>query len=324
MMNSRSGYSKKILLGLLIVILAVACVDVIEKDITKEIPVLISPADSVIEYGTLTFWWTEIKGATHYRLQLVRPSFDSPQRLYLDTLVSSDRFDYNPDPGIYQWRVQGVNSAYSSAFSEHKSLEIIEGNDLGRVEIVVRSPVKDFVTSNGEISFSWDLISIADGYRFQLFNATEIVVDDTTTSNGYGYELPEVDGNYEWQITAFNETSESISERMMITLDKTAPTAPELVFPKADSLVDFAASGLEFTWTRKSTDVGQDSFVIINEDGTAVPGFSAIKLNSPSIEVSNAELIFKTDSTYLWRVISIDKAGNLSPEASRPFTVTQQ
>jgi hypothetical protein len=310
-----------ILQGLIIATLQFSCSEIIEKNISKETLELISPSDSVVQYGTLTFWWTEMEGASQYRLQLITPSFSLSHRLILDTLVSSTRFDYNPDPGLYQWHVQGVNSAYVSPFSPAKTLEILDGSDLGRVKIVLRSPINYMFSNQQQVAFSWQKVTIADHYRLQIFSSSTVILDDTTAAASYQYTLPNQDATYQWQITAFNEVSQSMSEKYTITLDKTAPEAPQLLTPKEDSLVDFS-SQLKFTWIRKSADVKVDNFSIVNADGTSVSGFDPVNLTAPLFELSNTTKIFKQDSTYIWRVISIDKASNKSLSSTRSFKVS--
>jgi hypothetical protein len=309
--------------SLMVMALLSACVDIVEKDISEKAPDLISPADSVVEYGTLTFWWTEIEGASHYRLQIVSPGFSSPQRLYLDTLVSSAKFDFTPDIGVYEWRAQGVNSAYTSAFSEPKKLEIIEGDNLGRVKLVLKSPANNYITNTNGILFSWQPITIADAYRFQIFSTSAVMVDDTTTGDYYEYTFPDGDTGYQWQVTAFNDHSKSISDKISLTIDKTAPEEPDLMVPKADSAVDFT-SPVKFTWIRKSTDIITDSFNIVQDDGDPVAGFSPVKVSTPSVEISNTGTLFKKDNSYQWEVVSIDKAGNKSTSSSRSFTVQKE
>lgn len=324
MRKYRQWFNSGVLLGLFVMVcLLSSCSEIIEKNITDETPELISPADSVVQFGTLTFWWTEVKGATQYRLQLIGPSFETPQRLYLDTVVLSTKFDYSPDPGIYEWHVQGVNSAYSSRFSAAKPLEVLDGSDLGRVAVVLRSPANNTVTSSNLVLFSWQKISIADAYRFQLFSSSGTLADDTTEATSYQFTLPDQDGNYEWQVTAFNDKSVSKSGSNVVTLDKAAPLAPELIYPKQDSAVNFT-SKLKFTWTRKSSDVKTDNFSIVNSNGNPVSGYGGIKLNSPFIEISNTDQLFRRDSTYSWTVISTDRAGNQSTPVTRSFKVSVQ
>lgn len=324
MKKCRQLFNSGVLLGLSIIVCQLSsCSEIIEKNIADETPELISPADSIVQFGTLTFWWTEVEGATQYRLQMISPSFETPQRLYLDTLVSTTRFDFSPDPGIYQWHVQGVNSAYTSHFSAAKPLEVLDGSDLGRVAVVLRSPANNTVTSNDLVVFSWQKITIADAYRFQLFSSSGTLVDDTTQATSYQFTLPGQDGNYEWQVTAFNDKSMTKSGSNIITLDKTAPLAPELIYPKQDSAVNFT-NNLKFAWTRKSSDVKTDNFSIVSANGSPVSGYSGVKLNSPFIEISNNDQLFRRDSTYTWTVFSTDKAGNQSTPVTRSFKVSVQ
>lgn len=298
-----------------------ACSDIIEQDISEEIPQIIGPGEENIEYGTLTFWWEEVEGASRYRVQIVAPDFDSPQRIFVDTLVNTNKFDFTPLPGIYQWRVQAQNSAYSSAFSDPRNLTIIEGNDLGRVKVILSSPGVNAAVNYLDIEFTWEEVPIAEGYRFQLYSNAGVLIDDTVDTGLYLYTFPGEDRTYQWSVTAFNSNSESMSETRSLIIDRTSPTSPALIAPKEDSLVDFSFD-LRLRWQRTASDVVADSLYIYHEGSdNLVPGFPPLRLLVTEYDLSNLTTIFKEDSSYRWSVVSVDRAGNYSQSSQRTFKV---
>jgi hypothetical protein len=313
--------NQKILIPFLLLICTLtACSDILEKDISDDTPEILGPNESVIEYGTISFWWNKLDGATSYRLQLVSPSFNAPQRLVLDTLVNSNIFEFTPDVGVYQWRVQAVNYGYSSLFSPNADLEIIEGSDLGRVTLQLQSPSDNHFTNNSSTSFSWSEISIATGYRFQLFSNEGVVVDDTVTQGFYSVTFADDDKLYEWVVTAFNETSKTVSAKRKLTIDHTSPPVPGLTVPRNDSTLEMSTK-VNFTWIRSGVDVAADSFYIFAEDGQFIEKLVAQKVSGTSMEVNISSALFTTDGDYFWQVKSIDMAGNTGPGAERSFTV---
>jgi hypothetical protein len=314
--TSRIGY-------VLLFMLVFSCAEILEENIEDELPVLLSPAAGYLEYGTFTFWWTEVKGATQYQLQIITPTFDRPERLYLDTLVSTAAFDFTPVAGSYQWRVKALNSAYETAFTEPRDLNVLDGDDLSRVKVILQQPANGSATNETDVEFSWLEIPIATAYRFELHSGTSVVVDDTVDIPAFTHTFSEEDKSFQWQVTAFNATSKSVSEAVTFDLDFTSPSAPELSVPKEDSLIDFS-SKLTLRWVRKSTDVIFDSIHIYDENGDEVEGFIPATVTEPALEIDNSKDIFKKDQTYLWRVISFDKAGNESDPSERKFKVKVQ
>lgn len=113
-----------------IVLLAMGCQDIFEKDLSEKEVQLIAPADSVeTEYESLTFAWTELEGAAGYRLVIVSPSFAGAERYLLDTLVEGHRYSCRLQPGRYQWAVRPENSAYEGVYRE-RTLTVVQKDEV--------------------------------------------------------------------------------------------------------------------------------------------------------------------------------------------------
>lgn len=300
-----------------------SCSEIIETNIDEETPVVLGPASGDIVYGTLTFWWTEVEGATQYRLQIISPSFDRAERLYLDTLVTQPQFNFTLDVGKYQWRVQAVNSAYSSRFSEIRDLTITEGKDLTRVELVLKSPADDLFTNSSTIDFSWTPVTIATQYKFEILSGSSPLVDSMISTAAFSHKFIEDEKAYQWRVTAYNDSSQTAPATRKLTFDFTPPETPSLTHPKKDSLVDFSASSsVDLRWVRKGQGVVYDSLYLYEyATDKEITDFSALKMVNPILQLKNTAVIFKKGKKYRWTVRSFDKAGNESDLAENTFIV---
>src|SRR5688572_6848136 len=104
---------------LFILTLAVTCCDdILETDLSEDTITLRLPADGVTQKDSVavSFWWEELKGASHYELQVVSPDNTNPTSLVLDTLVTKTQFSAKLPAGQYQWCVRGINSGYKTEF----------------------------------------------------------------------------------------------------------------------------------------------------------------------------------------------------------------
>ncbi len=79
---------------------------------------LISPVNNLeTEENTQTFWWEKIDGAEKYLFQIVSPSFSNVEVLIEDTELTDNKISLTLQPGIYQWRIKGINSKYQTGFT---------------------------------------------------------------------------------------------------------------------------------------------------------------------------------------------------------------
>ncbi len=87
------------------------CSDIFEKDISlKEISIQ-APTNNFTSFsGDLLFWWDYADGAEAYNLQVVKPGFDNPEELLIDSTLSQNKFQYHFPSGAYEWRISGVNN----------------------------------------------------------------------------------------------------------------------------------------------------------------------------------------------------------------------
>lgn len=101
-----------------LILLAVSCDDVLEKNIGKKAVILRAPQDNdTIVTGIISFWWDSLEGAREYELQIVSPSMASPDILVTDTVITKTLLKVSLPEGKYEWCVKGVNTAYETEYS---------------------------------------------------------------------------------------------------------------------------------------------------------------------------------------------------------------
>ena len=288
-----------------------ACDVFLETDLTDSEVILLAPAEGLeTERFTLTFWWDPVAGATEYQLQIVSPSWDRIELLHLDTLTEDNQIDVTLSPGQYAWAVRALNSAYASAWSEG-TFTIDTTSDLSIQEFALISPAAGARLNTEEVTFTWDELSIADAYEFQMLSSPAF--DTLLSANQFTYTFPQANGTYAWRVVARNSSSENRSTTRDFTLDFTAPAAPSLVSP-ADS-AESNQSSFTLIWSTNDTDLDVFEVYLYEPDGTTLVEGFPVTTAQESFVYTQADAL--ADTTYGWTVIAIDQAGNAGPAAQR-------
>jgi len=96
----------------------IGCTDIFPSDISKKTVELFAPGDRVeVKPGEVIFSWNPVDGATAYEILLVRPSFDDPKLLLMDSTVSIARFSVTMSADSCQWCVRASNGAYKTGYT---------------------------------------------------------------------------------------------------------------------------------------------------------------------------------------------------------------
>jgi hypothetical protein len=286
------------------------CHTIFEEDITDQKVELLSPITGIeTEVFSQTFWWTEVKGASSYRLQIVTPSFDSSEVLILDTLITKDKFTLILYPEIFQWRVRAENSVFHTPWTTG-SLKIYSSDDLTRQTVNPGSP--GVLTNSHNIRFEWSALYTAESYSFLVFreiwDESEEIAPITTDTTYLVINL--TDGKYIWGVKANNSFSETLYSKKVLIVDSTPPDIPALSLPGNDSKT--SDTTVSFSWISSDVTSGilYDSLKVYSDKNMT-------KLVKSFVTDNNSvQLIFSSHSTYYWTVRSVDKAGNAGPVSS--------
>jgi hypothetical protein len=292
----------------------------IETDLTGKTLTILSPVDRDTVFTTTPlFWWNKIRGARNYHIQIVYPDFNSPQNLLYDTAVDGDRFYPTLNPGrTYYWRIRPENGSTRGDWAT-RSVTVDSTISLSAQQVVITSPaVNGYSTSSGTIAFVWNSISGATFYRIDITNATtgNDVTSTTSSLNSFSYTFPQ--GNYSFSVRAENSTSITSWSTRTFSVDQTAPTTPQLVFPANGIFYSTPPATINFDWTSAS-DALTDSLYISTDSTFASGIISALLLNSS--QSSYAWTGAQVSTIYFWHVRSMDAAGNRSNYSST-FKIT--
>ena len=109
---------KKLILSFFAVFLLSKCEAIFVEDISNETIVLLAPSDNVqIDSMNVQFNWQSLKAATKYEIQIATPTFENATQIVLDSISDNTIISKNLAIGVYQWRVKGLNSEYSTSYS---------------------------------------------------------------------------------------------------------------------------------------------------------------------------------------------------------------
>ncbi|HLA55566.1 MAG TPA: hypothetical protein VK623_05680 [Flavobacterium sp.] len=304
----------RLFLGCLVVFLTASCDDIIEKDITNDTVQLVSPIDDAqIESNVVSFQWNNLEDADKYRIQV----YADNQIVALDSVVTATHLTIPMSPGTYQWRVRGENSAYVSSYSFPMSFSLIETTDLENQQVILSSPTAGLYTNNTNITCTWESLSAADDYTFELVNVSEggIVIHQEENIVGTSFLLTstylEDDAQYQWKVMAVNSTGNTEFSSRTFYKDTVNPNVSTNSLP-ADNSIQVAGTQISFGWSVPSdSGVVQAPLRYVIEFAND-SAFSSIVLTSTSLSTNSFQNIFSTAGTYYWRVRTTDMAGNQS------------
>lgn len=299
-----------------------SCEVIFEKKINKDSLNLIIPMNNdTSSTNNVHFKWEEVKGASHYNLQIVKPSFLSIDEFVLDSNLIGDEFYFALDPGKYQFQIRGENSSYQTPWVGPYNLVVDSVSDLSGQVVPLISPTDLLYSNDANFTFSWQQVYAAETYEFQLRSGADFALSGTTLHSASGiygtsYSTPAglfaTEGAYAWGVKAFNQTSSSGFSDRTLYIDLTAPNSPLSVSP--DHGTSFADT-VVLKWSM-GTDPGTIHapvfrYVEISSDTL----FSSI-LQDYTVSVDTVQHIFTNPGTYWWRVYALDQAGNISTNYS--------
>lgn len=301
---------------LALIVLVCSCEhDFIEDDLTgKTVTILAPQDDDTMSTATPIFWWNEIDGALSYRVQIVYPDFSAPQQLLYDTAVEGDRFYPSLVPGnSYYWRIRPENGSSEGDWVTRR-LTIDSSVSLSSQSVLITLPATNgTATSSSTVSFAWNAVSGTTFYRVEIVNTTSGTSVAATTTTAVNYTATLVQGNYEFKVRAENTSSFTAWASRTFSVDQTAPTVPQLIFPADDAFYASPPATIVFDWSNDATS-STDS-LLISTDSTFASGIVFQVLQS-ALQSNYTWTGAQSATTYFWRVRSIDLAGNKSNYSS--------
>lgn len=307
-------------------IVLVGCQDFIEEDISGESCSIVIPQDNDTISEFSSFMWTEIEGANQYRLEVVSPTFNSPNFVAYDTLVSGNDIFLSLSPNDYQLRVTGKNNGYESLPSAIISVRVdtISGSQ-SQIDLITPGS-SSYENGSFNKQFSWSSLPNVSSYEIGIregsnFETGTIVYTQnnisTTTHSASSVSFNE--GTYVWGVKAhFSQGGSTQFFTSTFQVDTTAPVIPTLQSPN-----DFATvtSPVEFTWSNAADNGSVQSPVTTHIDIATDVNFNNIVQSNSTLN-NSIELTINQPGTYYWSLYNVDEAGNVGDfSVTREFTI---
>lgn len=280
---------------------------ILEDDISKSQITLIAPQDnSEFNSTSVTFNWGEVQYAKKYRLQIAKPNFSTPAQILVDTEITTTSYTSQLGLGTYQWRVQAISGNTSTAFAT-RTISILSNQNFQNNIVSLSSPVDNFASNVTNQNFTWQNISGATDYQFQIVdNSNTLINNQNTVSTSLNYTLPQ--GAYIWKVRATNGTDFTLYSSRNIIIDTTLPNVPTLNLPTNNTTT--SNTTVSFQWSRVNIP-GSTEFdkISIYKDAALTNLYQETQASSPYS-------VTLPQGTYYWYVKGYDAAGNQSAKSS--------
>jgi len=294
------------------------CKEFIEPSIHDTPVVLLAPSNGT--EGTVyaqSFWWEEVEDALKYRLQVVSPDFTNTARLVLDTLVSSNKFNFTLDPGNYQWRVRAENGSSQTLYTTASFT--IYASSITTQQVQLQAPANNLVTNVNSATFKWLKLYGATKYRLEVdtnnfADEKVLFLDQTITALEYPVTFTR-NKVYQWRVMALNDTaSAKWSVVQQISYDNIPPAEVTLSGPVNNSSV---ISPVTLRWAATPTAAKYQLYVYKSDQTTAYSSTYPVTLTGTTYSFTGV-----SGERVYWEVRAIDAAGNTGAFSElRNFTI---
>lgn len=296
-----------------IALILFSCDDILEKDITNDMVELIWPINfDEVESNVVTFKWNSLSDTDKYRIQI----FKTDKTKILDSLISKTNLTYPMLKGEYQWRVRAENSAYQSSYSLQADFSVIESTDLGKQQIILKNPADNYYTKNNTLTCTWEALTMADYYVFELLNVTNgetsVIEQPNITNTTFTISNTNLsaEAKYKWRIKGVNGTSETLFSSNTFSIDRTIPNQPSNTLPAQNAT--FAVNQtINFSWSLQAdTGIIQSPLSYTIEFANDLNFTSIVQKND--VLTTSFDKAFTTIGSYYWRIKATDLAENVS------------
>ena len=294
-------------------LIALACDDIFEKDITNDKTEITYPlSGTIVKSNTVDFQWNKLEGANKYKVQI----FSMDQSLILEKVVEETNLSYTfIAGGQYQWRVRGENFAYQSSYSQKTSFNVLISNDLTTQQVALLSPQDNRYTNSNNVLLNWQGISSATTYTIEVINTTNGqmaygATNLTETSVNLNNTNLSKDAPYQWRVRAVNSTSQTPFATRIFFIDTVNPNQPENSTP-ANNSSHSINSQISFSWSiAPDSGIVQSPVTYLFQIASDVDFGTLIQTSN--VSSTSLQQSFSTAGTYFWRVKANDTAGNVS------------
>ncbi len=109
---------KKNFLLLLAIGMLCSCEAIFVENISNTTVTILAPTHRATVFkGVVNFNWTIVDDADSYQIQIATPTFTNASQIVIDTTITKTSFSKNLTVGVYQWRVNALNSDYQTKYT---------------------------------------------------------------------------------------------------------------------------------------------------------------------------------------------------------------
>ncbi|HTR81112.1 MAG TPA: FlgD immunoglobulin-like domain containing protein [Bacteroidota bacterium] len=280
-------------------------------------PALSSPANgSTDEPLSVELSWQSASGASSYELQVSTSSSFSTTVFDQSNISGTSQTVGSLVNGTsYYWRVRGLFLTFTSSWSDVWSFTTIPS---APTTPTLSAPSDNSLNQPTAMTFSWNSVPTAAGYRFQLSTDSTFAstLSDQTlgssTSTSVGSLLENT--KYFWRVDASNAGgTSSWSSVWNFTTVPPAPSAPVLAQPANNSTNQ--PTGLTLQWNISQN--ANDYRVEVSTD----PAFSAVVVNQDAGNTTSSPIGgLDPSQKYYWRVDASNAGGTSAWSSIWNFT----
>jgi hypothetical protein len=290
-----------------------ACTEIFEKDIEDQKITIYTPSGKDSLNYIQTFWWSQIDFATSYQLQVVSPSFDAPEKMILDTIVTTNRFPYYVGPGSFEWKVRAMNGAYKTNYFGNTFKIVV--TSLSEQNVFLRYPENNAQVNGTSITFRWDKLLGATSYKIQIATDRNFTspIEEETQNLSFPFSINE-DQTYFWRVMALNDSEYTNWSNYFIVNVKNSPAKVLLDAPANNSSVDQTVNGVTLKWNSLGVGYKYDVYIREGEAGS----FEVF-----ARDVTTTNVVYKGTSgeTVSWKVVG-KNANGVEGDASNVWKFT--
>lgn len=311
------------------------CSAVFEKSIADKPIDIYTPADSFkTKLYSQQFYWEKVAGATSYRLQIARPSFNSAsiQSIILDTIMTANSITVTLSPGEYEWRLRAQNSGSETVYYTRKLF--INETGFNERPVAIKTPAStSFVSYGSDVTFEWFAVTGAENYTIEIDKSTgnfsnPIIATVDFSQLTASAAIPKR-GQYKWRMYADSASIKSMYSSIR-NIDFRLDTAT-LSLPEKNAVG--VSQNPNFSWTkpklenRLSTDVYSYELYLYDSNLVEITNYPESDPKAMPIPITNGETIrlvgLERGKTYYWAIKVVDQYNVKSQLTSkRKFTVS--
>jgi hypothetical protein len=287
------------------------------------VPVLITPTNSLYTQDSLPiFIWyhstDNYSNVNHYQLQYAKNSSFTG-----GTSINVNDTSYQVLTGLddttYYWRVKAIDTlGNQSSWSSVWSFEI--DTRIPNTTTLV-SPINGQWLTNTSVVLNWSPVTFDAKspvqYILQVDTNTTFTTSISDTTNRTSDTLTLLQDRYYWRVKAFDLAGNqgAFSSHDSFGVDNTSPSVPNLISPTANAIL--TDSFVRFYWNKSSDNVsGVRNYRIQIANNSSF-------ISPIDTTITDTTILRKLrDTTYYWKVKSIDRANNESDwSTTRNFSV---